>query len=133
MCLCSPKAFMVGTLLPGTAAMRNTKRGSWYVEALTSVFAEDSRHTHVADMLVKVKHGGIYSPTPTWVLKGLPLLQNARINLVLLKHFSCLVGSKITVLSSFLFTYLYTVPQQFNPCKNAGSLTAPVSFMWVAW
>uniref|UniRef100_A0A8C5X7B8 Caspase 2 n=1 Tax=Malurus cyaneus samueli TaxID=2593467 RepID=A0A8C5X7B8_9PASS len=40
--------------LKGTAAMRNTKRGSWYVEALTSVFAEDSRHTHVADMLVKV-------------------------------------------------------------------------------
>ncbi|KAL8202711.1 UNVERIFIED_CONTAM: Caspase-2 [Gekko kuhli] len=40
--------------LRGTAAMRNTKRGSWYVEALTSVFAEDSRNTHVADMLVKV-------------------------------------------------------------------------------
>ncbi|XP_053792446.1 caspase-2 isoform X2 [Vidua chalybeata] len=40
--------------LKGTAAMRNTKRGSWYVEALTSVFAEDSQHTHVADMLVKV-------------------------------------------------------------------------------
>lgn len=38
----------------GTAAMRNTKRGSWYIEALTSVFAEDSRNTHVADMLVKV-------------------------------------------------------------------------------
>ncbi|XP_010209837.1 PREDICTED: caspase-2 isoform X1 [Tinamus guttatus] len=40
--------------LKGTAAMRNTRRGSWYVEALTSVFAEDSRDTHVADMLVKV-------------------------------------------------------------------------------
>ncbi|XP_067998187.1 caspase-2 isoform X1 [Melanerpes formicivorus] len=40
--------------LKGTAAMRNTKRGSWYVEALTAVFAEDSRDTHVADMLVKV-------------------------------------------------------------------------------
>ncbi|XP_023795351.1 caspase-2 isoform X2 [Cyanistes caeruleus] len=40
--------------LKGTAAMRNTKHGSWYVEALTSVFAEDSQHTHVADMLVKV-------------------------------------------------------------------------------
>ncbi|XP_074751704.1 caspase-2 isoform X4 [Athene noctua] len=40
--------------LKGTAAMRNTKRGSWYIEALTSVFAEDSRDTHVADMLVKV-------------------------------------------------------------------------------
>ncbi|XP_006127417.1 caspase-2 isoform X1 [Pelodiscus sinensis] len=40
--------------LKGTAAMRNTKRGSWYVEALTSVFAEDSQNMHVADMLVKV-------------------------------------------------------------------------------
>lgn len=54
MCLRSPEVFMVGALSPGTVAMRNTKRGSWYVEALTSVFAEDSRHTHVADMLVKV-------------------------------------------------------------------------------
>lgn len=34
--------------------MRNTKRGSWYIDALTSVFAEDARNTHVADMLVKV-------------------------------------------------------------------------------
>ncbi|XP_044295478.1 caspase-2 isoform X2 [Varanus komodoensis] len=40
--------------LKGTAAMRNTKRGSWYIEALTTVFAEDSRNMHVADMLVKV-------------------------------------------------------------------------------
>ncbi|KAM3846646.1 caspase-2 isoform 2-T4 [Vipera latastei] len=40
--------------LKGTAAMRNTKRGSWYIEALTSVFAEDARNVHVADMLVKV-------------------------------------------------------------------------------
>ncbi|XP_063150785.1 caspase-2 [Candoia aspera] len=40
--------------LKGTAAMRNTKRGSWYIEALTSVFAEDARNKHVADMLVKV-------------------------------------------------------------------------------
>ncbi|XP_066472678.1 caspase-2 [Tiliqua scincoides] len=40
--------------LKGTAAMRNTKRGSWYIEALTAVFAEDSRNTHVADLLVKV-------------------------------------------------------------------------------
>ncbi|XP_054858193.1 caspase-2 isoform X2 [Eublepharis macularius] len=52
--------------LKGTAAMRNTKRGSWYVEALTSVFAEDSRNMHVADMLVKVnrliKHREGYAP-----------------------------------------------------------------------
>ncbi|XP_027509254.1 caspase-2 [Corapipo altera] len=40
--------------LKGTVAIRNTKHGSWYIEALTSVFAEDSRDTHVADMLVKV-------------------------------------------------------------------------------
>ncbi|NWU75942.1 CASP2 protein, partial [Onychorhynchus coronatus] len=39
--------------LKGTVAIRNTKHGSWYIEALTSVFAEDSRDTHVADMLVK--------------------------------------------------------------------------------
>ncbi|XP_029435345.1 caspase-2 isoform X1 [Rhinatrema bivittatum] len=40
--------------LKGTAALRNTKRGSWYVEALTAVFSENARHMHVADMLVKV-------------------------------------------------------------------------------
>ncbi|XP_043935792.1 caspase-2 isoform X2 [Protopterus annectens] len=40
--------------LKGTAAMRNTKRGSWFVEAVTSVFTEHAKDTHVADMLVKV-------------------------------------------------------------------------------
>ncbi|XP_037370881.1 caspase-2 isoform X2 [Talpa occidentalis] len=40
--------------LRGTAAMRNTKRGSWYIEALTQVFSERAGDTHVADMLVKV-------------------------------------------------------------------------------
>lgn len=40
--------------LRGTAAMRNTKRGSWYIEALTQVFSERACDTHVADMLVKV-------------------------------------------------------------------------------
>ncbi|XP_062044725.1 caspase-2 isoform X1 [Lepus europaeus] len=40
--------------LKGTAAMRNTKRGSWYIEALTQVFAERACDMHVADMLVKV-------------------------------------------------------------------------------
>lgn len=50
-----PRNFIIiHTFFSGTAAMRNTKRGSWYIEALTSVFAEDSRDTHVADMLVKV-------------------------------------------------------------------------------
>uniref|UniRef100_A0A8C3VY22 Caspase-2 n=1 Tax=Catagonus wagneri TaxID=51154 RepID=A0A8C3VY22_9CETA len=40
--------------LRGTAAMRNTKRGSWYVEALTQVFSERACDMHVADMLVRV-------------------------------------------------------------------------------
>ncbi|XP_036916545.1 caspase-2 isoform X2 [Sturnira hondurensis] len=40
--------------LKGTAAMRNTKRGSWYIEALAQVFSERACDTHVADMLVKV-------------------------------------------------------------------------------
>ncbi|XP_027430542.1 caspase-2 isoform X3 [Zalophus californianus] len=40
--------------LRGTAAMRNTKRGSWYIEALTHVFSERACDMHVADMLVKV-------------------------------------------------------------------------------
>jgi hypothetical protein len=41
-------------LVAGTAAMRNTKRGSWYIEALTQVFSERACDMHVADMLVKV-------------------------------------------------------------------------------
>lgn len=41
-------------LVAGTAAMRNTKRGSWYIEALARVFSERACDTHVADMLVKV-------------------------------------------------------------------------------
>ncbi|XP_042639009.1 caspase-2 [Orycteropus afer afer] len=40
--------------LRGTAAMRNTKRGSWYVEALARVFSERACDMHVADMLVEV-------------------------------------------------------------------------------
>ncbi|XP_054977314.1 caspase-2 isoform X1 [Sorex araneus] len=40
--------------LRGTAAMRNTKRGSWYVEALQQVFSERACDMHVADMLVQV-------------------------------------------------------------------------------
>uniref|UniRef100_A0A8D1MKZ4 Caspase-2 n=1 Tax=Sus scrofa TaxID=9823 RepID=A0A8D1MKZ4_PIG len=40
--------------LRGTAAMRNTKRGSWYIEALTQVFSERACDMHVADMLVRV-------------------------------------------------------------------------------
>ncbi|XP_006861254.1 PREDICTED: caspase-2 [Chrysochloris asiatica] len=40
--------------LRGTAAMRNTKRGSWYIEALARVFSERACNMHVADMLVEV-------------------------------------------------------------------------------
>lgn len=57
--------------------MRNTKRGSWYIEALTTVFAEDSRDTHVADMLVKVSCHAF--PFTHWFLKSLQF-QVARIN-----------------------------------------------------
>lgn len=40
--------------LKGTAALRNTRRGSWYVQALMQVLASHAKDTHVADMLVKV-------------------------------------------------------------------------------
>ncbi|XP_053548755.1 caspase-2 [Bombina bombina] len=40
--------------LRGTVSLRNTKRGSWFVQALTSVFSQHAKDTHVADMLVKV-------------------------------------------------------------------------------
>lgn len=44
----------IALLFAGTAAMRNTKRGSWYVEALKQVFSERACDMHVADMLVQV-------------------------------------------------------------------------------
>ena len=50
MALIAPPA----VLRAGTAAMRNTKRGSWYIEALTQVFSERACDMHVADMLVRV-------------------------------------------------------------------------------
>ncbi|XP_069774264.1 caspase-2 isoform X2 [Narcine bancroftii] len=40
--------------LPGTTALRNTRRGSWYVQALTRVLAAHAKDTHLADILVKV-------------------------------------------------------------------------------
>uniref|UniRef100_A0A8C5R7U2 Caspase-2 n=1 Tax=Leptobrachium leishanense TaxID=445787 RepID=A0A8C5R7U2_9ANUR len=40
--------------LKGTVSLRNTKRGSWFVEALISVFSQHAKDTHVADMLVQV-------------------------------------------------------------------------------
>uniref|UniRef100_V9KZT1 Caspase-2 n=1 Tax=Callorhinchus milii TaxID=7868 RepID=V9KZT1_CALMI len=40
--------------LRGTAALRNTRQGSWYIQALVKVFTERAHNTHVADMLVQV-------------------------------------------------------------------------------
>lgn len=40
--------------LKGTAAMRNTKRGSWFIQELNSALRLHSRNTHLADILVQV-------------------------------------------------------------------------------
>ncbi|KAM9327080.1 caspase-2 [Gastrophryne carolinensis] len=40
--------------LKGTVSLRNTKRGSWFIQDLTEVFSKHAKDTHVADMLVKV-------------------------------------------------------------------------------
>ncbi|XP_028665804.2 caspase-2 [Erpetoichthys calabaricus] len=40
--------------LKGTAALRNTKQGSWFVQALNIVFCQRAKDRHVADMLVEV-------------------------------------------------------------------------------
>uniref|UniRef100_A0A8C6SDL6 Caspase 2, apoptosis-related cysteine peptidase n=1 Tax=Neogobius melanostomus TaxID=47308 RepID=A0A8C6SDL6_9GOBI len=40
--------------LKGTAAMRNTKRGSWFVQDLNTVLRLRAKDTHLADMLVQV-------------------------------------------------------------------------------
>uniref|UniRef100_UPI00358EAFED caspase-2 n=1 Tax=Myxine glutinosa TaxID=7769 RepID=UPI00358EAFED len=40
--------------LRGTMALRNTRRGSWYMEAVTNVFSQHAKDMHVADMLVQV-------------------------------------------------------------------------------
>nr|XP_061789325.1 caspase-2-like [Nerophis lumbriciformis] len=40
--------------LKGTAAMRNTKRGSWFIQELDSAFRRHARDTHVADILVQI-------------------------------------------------------------------------------
>uniref|UniRef100_A0A3Q1C5S5 Caspase-2 n=1 Tax=Amphiprion ocellaris TaxID=80972 RepID=A0A3Q1C5S5_AMPOC len=40
--------------LKGTAAMRNTKRGSWFIQELNSALRLRSRDTHLADILVQV-------------------------------------------------------------------------------
>ncbi|XP_071058889.1 caspase-2 isoform X1 [Pseudochaenichthys georgianus] len=40
--------------LKGTAAMRNTKRGSWFIQELNSSLRLNARDTHLADILVQV-------------------------------------------------------------------------------
>lgn len=40
--------------LKGTAAMRNTKRGSWFIQDLNTVLRLQAKDTHLADMLVQV-------------------------------------------------------------------------------
>ncbi|XP_037532145.1 caspase-2 [Nematolebias whitei] len=40
--------------LKGTAAMRNTKRGSWFIQELNSALRLRARDTHLADILVQV-------------------------------------------------------------------------------
>ncbi|XP_028280258.1 caspase-2 isoform X2 [Parambassis ranga] len=40
--------------LKGTAAMRNTKRGSWFIQELNKALRLHSRDTHLADILVQV-------------------------------------------------------------------------------
>ncbi|KAJ8289905.1 hypothetical protein GJAV_G00006610 [Gymnothorax javanicus] len=40
--------------LKGTAAMRNTKRGSWFIQELNAVIRHKARDTHLADILVQV-------------------------------------------------------------------------------
>nr|XP_029135692.1 caspase-2 isoform X5 [Labrus bergylta] len=40
--------------LKGTAAMRNTKRGSWFIQEINTALRLHARDTHVADILVQV-------------------------------------------------------------------------------
>ncbi|XP_076010937.1 caspase-2 isoform X2 [Genypterus blacodes] len=40
--------------LKGTAAMRNTKRGSWFIQELNTALRLRARDTHLADILVQV-------------------------------------------------------------------------------
>ncbi|KAM9352733.1 caspase-2 [Symphorus nematophorus] len=40
--------------LKGTAAMRNTKRGSWFIQELNTALRLHARDTHLADILVQV-------------------------------------------------------------------------------
>ncbi|XP_031432332.1 caspase-2 isoform X2 [Clupea harengus] len=40
--------------LKGTAAMRNTKKGSWYIQELNNAVRQRARDTHLSDILVQV-------------------------------------------------------------------------------
>uniref|UniRef100_A0A3B3C298 Caspase 2, apoptosis-related cysteine peptidase n=1 Tax=Oryzias melastigma TaxID=30732 RepID=A0A3B3C298_ORYME len=40
--------------LKGTAAMRNTKKGSWFIQELNTALRLNARDTHLADILVQV-------------------------------------------------------------------------------
>ncbi|XP_018590674.2 caspase-2 isoform X2 [Scleropages formosus] len=40
--------------LKGTAAMRNTKKGSWYIQELTMTLRQRAMDTHLSDILVQV-------------------------------------------------------------------------------
>lgn len=43
----------------GTAAMRNTKKGSWYIQELNTAIRQRANDTHLLDILVQVK---LFSP-----------------------------------------------------------------------
>lgn len=44
----------------GTAAMRNTKRGSWFIQELNLALRLHARDTHLADILVQVTLSGLH-------------------------------------------------------------------------
>uniref|UniRef100_A0A3B4U9N7 Caspase 2, apoptosis-related cysteine peptidase n=1 Tax=Seriola dumerili TaxID=41447 RepID=A0A3B4U9N7_SERDU len=46
--------------LKGTAAMRNTKRGSWFIQELNTALRLHARDTHLADILVQVDISVLY-------------------------------------------------------------------------
>lgn len=43
----------------GTAAMRNTKKGSWFIQELNTAIRQRANDTHLSDILVQVK---LFSP-----------------------------------------------------------------------
>lgn len=44
----------------GTPAMRNTKRGSWFIQELNTTLRLHARDTHLADILVQVNRNVSY-------------------------------------------------------------------------